>query len=516
MHDFLIVGSGFGGSVSALRLVERGCRVLLLEKGRRFQTTDFARSNWDLRRWLWRPRLGCRGPFQMSFLPHLTALSGVGVGGGSLVYANTLEEPGAGFYEAPSWRALADWRQELAPHYGTARAMLGAAPNPRITWADEALGDVARELGGDAQFAPTQVGVFFGAAGVPVPDPYFGGAGPARTGCTHCGACMIGCRVGAKNTLDRNYLHLAEAAGLELRAGHEVIGLAPVPGGWEVQALAGDVMPGRRRRLATFRARAVILAGGVLGSVPLLLRMRARGVLPRLSPRLGQGVRTNSEVLIGVVSRRRDRVLSDGVAITSILRFADGSSVEPVRYPEGSGFFRLLSAPHAPGESFGARARSALARVARQPGATVRTLLVPDLARHSIILLYMRAAEGALALELRGRRLRTRLAEGSAPRASLPEASDIAERVARALDGYPISLATELLFGVPTTAHILGGCGMGASAAEGVIDADHAVYGYDGLYVVDGAAVTANPGVNPSLTIAALAERAVAAWDTRT
>lgn len=513
MHDFLIVGSGFGGSATALRLVERGARVVMLEQGRRFAPEDFARTNWDLRRWLWRPGLGCRGPFRMSFLPHLTALSGVGVGGGSLVYANTLEQPGAAYYDAPSWRGLADWERELAPHYRTARRMLGAVPNPRITWADEALRDVARELHAEPGFAPAQVGVFFGTPGERASDPYFDGAGPERTGCTHCGACMLGCRVGAKNTLDRNYLHLAEAQGLELHPGHEVVRVAPAPGGWEVQALAASGGVGRRRRLVTFRARAVILAGGVLGTVPLLLRMRARGVLPHLSPRLGEGVRTNSEVLIGVVSRRRDRTLSEGVAITSILRFPDGSSVEPVRYPDGSGFFRLLTLPHAPGDTFAARARGAIARTLRAPGAAARTLLVPDLARHSIILLYMRAAEGTLTLDLRGGRVRTRVGSGQPPRAALPEATDIARRVARVLDGEPVSLATELLFGVPTTAHILGGAGMGESAAEGVIDAGHRVHGHAGLFVVDGSAISANPGVNPALSITALAERAVAVWE---
>ncbi|NJD10679.1 MAG: GMC family oxidoreductase, partial [Gemmatimonadetes bacterium] len=254
MIDYLIVGSGFGGSVTALRLVERGCRVTVLEQGRRFAPNDFARSNWQLGRWLWQPRLGLRGPFRMSFLRHVTALTGVGVGGGSLVYANTLEEPGPAFFGSPSWAALADWQAELAPHYATARRMLGSSPYPRVTWSDEILADVARAHGQAAGLTPTNTAVFFGAAGETVPDPYFGGAGPDRTGCTHCGGCMLGCRVGAKNTLDRNYLYLAEQGGAEVRADTEVVWIRPAPGGYEVRALEGPVGWGSRRRLRAFQA----------------------------------------------------------------------------------------------------------------------------------------------------------------------------------------------------------------------------------------------------------------------
>ncbi|HEV7589154.1 MAG TPA: GMC family oxidoreductase [Longimicrobium sp.] len=510
--DYLIVGSGFGGSVSALRLVEKGHRVLMLEKGRRFAPGDFARSNWNLRRWMWMPRLGLRGPFQMRFLRHITALSGVGVGGGSLVYANTLPVPGDGFFNSPAWRHLADWKAELAPAYQRARRMLGVVPYPHVTFPDEVLGELARDLGLEAQFHPTDVGVFFGEPGVTVPDPYFGGDGPARTGCIECGGCMLGCRFGAKNTLDRNYLYLAEKRGLRIEPEHEVEWIRPVEGGYEVTVLAGPVRWWRRRTRRVFHARNVVLAGGVLGTVPLLLRLKrsVRG-LPRLSERLGEFVRTNSEVLMGIVSERRDRRMSDGIAITSILKTDEHSTLEPVRYPAGSGFFRMLMAPHGPGATAPERIWNALRFMAANPRRALKAWLVPDFARHTLIMLYMRSIDSYLTLRP-GRlfgRVRSVLTHGPAPTAAIPEATELADRIAAKVDGFPGSLATETLLGIPTTAHILGGCVMGDSRETGVIGVDHQVWGYPGLYVVDGSAISANPGVNPSLTICALAERAM-------
>ncbi len=516
--DFVIVGSGFGGSVSALRLAEKGYRVLVLEKGRRWRPEEFPRSNWNVRRWLWLPGLGLRGPFRMTFLRHITALSGVGVGGGSLVYANTLPVPERDFFASPRWRELADWQGELAPHYRTALEMLGAVPNPHRTWPDEVLAEVAREKG-LAPPRPTEVAVFFGEPGVTVPDPYFGGEGPARSGCRLCGGCMTGCRFNAKNTLDRNYLYLAERRGVEVRAEHEVTWIRPLPdGGYQLEARTGLRWPSWRRGRVTLRARRVILAGGVLGTIPLLLKLRESPAgLPELSQRLGDFVRTNSEVLLGVVSRRRDRKMSDGVAITSILRTDPHSTLEPVRYAEGSGFFRLLQTPHAPGN--GPLGRIALSFVAafRHPLATARAYLVPDWARQTMILLYMRTIDSHLSLR-RKRTIRTgyrrgtdsTLASGPAPSAAIPEATELAERVAEKVDGYVGSLATETILGIPTTAHILGGACIAGSPEQGVIGPDHQVFGYPGLYVVDGSAVPANPGVNPSLTITALAERAMA------
>ncbi len=369
---------------------------------------------------------------------------------------------------------------------------------------------MGREIGREEGFEPVRVAVYFGKPGETAPDPYFGGQGPPRTGCTLCGGCMIGCRHGAKNTLDRNYLWLGERRGLRIEADTEVTWIRPRPeGGYEVTARQGGSR--LRRRTVRWTARNVILSGGVLGTVPLLLKLRASpDGLPALSPRVGERVRTNSEALIGVTTLRPELDLSRGVAITSILHTDPHSHLEPVRYPAGSGFFRLLMAPLVAGESAPVRILRGLAAVLRRPLRTLRAYLVRDWARSTLILLFMRTIEGTLRLRLAaGGRLTSARGVGPAPTASMPEAADLARRVAGRLDGIEFTLATETLLGTPTTAHILGGACMGATREEGVIDAGHRVHGYQGLYVVDGSAVSANPGVNPSLTITALAERAM-------
>jgi cholesterol oxidase len=514
-YDWIVIGSGFGGSVSALRLAEKGYRVLVVEKGRRFAADDFPRTNWDLRRWMWRPSLGLRGIFQMSFFRHVTVLHGVGVGGGSLVYANTLPYPTAEFFQAPSWSALADWRTELEPHYATARRMLGAVRNPHETPGDRILLEIARETGREDHFREADVAVYFGASGETAPDPFFGGAGPDRTGCTFCGACMTGCRVGAKNTLDRNYLYLAEKRGVEVRAETEVIALrARTQGSYVVETKDTFGGYGTRSRLTADR---VVCAGGVMGTVPLLLAMREDPEgLPRLSPRVGDFVRTNSEALFAVVAPDRSD-LSDGIAITSILHTDEHSHLEPVRYGAGSGFFRLLAVPYARGRTSLGRVAGALASLFRHPRLWARALTVRDFARHTQILLYMRTLESNLSLRL-GRSVFTGFTRGlvtqldpstKAPQAFMPDATALADRFAKKVGGASLALLTDMLLGTPSTAHILGGACMGASAEGGVIDAKHRAYGYDGLYVIDGSSVSANPGVNPSLTITAMAERAM-------
>jgi len=515
-YDVVIIGSGFGGSVSALRLVEKGYRVLLLEKGKRFQKEDFPKTNWDLRRWLWMPDLGMQGIFKMTFFEHVTIFSGVGVGGGSLVYANTLPVPKDEFFQSGSWAGLRDWVGELTPHYQTAKRMLGAAANPRLSKGDRVLEQIARDLGREAHFGPTDVAVYFGEPGKEKQDPYFDGKGPARTGCTYCGACMTGCRVGAKNTLDRNYLYLAERAGLKLLPETEATAVRPLDGGgYAVEAVQGL---GRAKTDMRFTADRVIFSGGVLGTVDLLLKMKEDPAgLPNLSPRTGELVRTNSESLIAVVTKDPKLDLSKGVAIGSILHTDEHSHIEPVRYGAGSGFFRLLLAPHAPGDTLGERLGRAAGMLIKHPLRMLRTLAVSDFAKQSQILLYMRSLEGTLSLR-RSRGVRTGFQRGlatelkpgaEAPKAFIPEATELAERFAKAIDGVPVNMVTETLQGIPSTAHILGGACIGKDANEGVIDTNHEVFGYPGLYVVDGSAVSANPGVNPSLTITAMAERAM-------
>lgn len=511
--DFVIVGSGFGGSVSALRLAEKGYRVLVLEKGRRFAKEDFPKTNWDVKRWLWEPALGLRGIFQMSFFQHITILHGVGVGGGSLVYANTLPLPKDAFFTSGSWAKLADWKKELARHYATAKTMLGAAPNPTLTRGDRVMKEIAADIGRADQFHTTDVAVFFGQPDVEVADPYFAGEGPRRTGCNFCGACMTGCRIGAKNTLDRNYLYLAEKRGVEVRPETEVLAVrAKNGGGYVVETKSTS------RGAESIDTERVIFAGGVMGTIPLLLRMKRdpRG-LPKLSANVGKMVRTNNEALIGIVSPNESEDFSKGVAITSILHTDEHSHIEPVRYGEGSGFFSLLSLPHAPGKNVLVRLGGTVRGFLRQPRLWMRAYAAEDFAKQSQILLYMRTLEGTLSLEL-GRSLYTGMREGlvtaldpgtKAPTAFMAEATDLARRFAEKVGGVAMTILTETLAGTPTTAHILGGACMGESTREGVIDAQHRVFGYEGLWVIDGSAVSANPGVNPSLTITALAERAM-------
>jgi cholesterol oxidase len=514
-YDWVIVGSGFGGSVSAHRLTQKGYKVLVIEKGRRFAAEDFPKTNWDLKRWMWNPSLGLKGIFQMSFMKHMTVLHGVGVGGGSLVYANTLPTPKSAFFQSGSWSELADWENELAPHYATAKRMLGATPNPLKTKGDHVLEEIAKEMGREEHFHPTEVAVYFGEPNKTAPDPFFDGEGPDRVGCTFCGACMTGCRVGAKNTLDKNYLYLAEKHGAEVVPETEVTAIRPLDGqGFRIEARGTF----HKSDLCEVTADRVILSGGVMGTMPLLLQMKEdpKG-LPKLSDRVGDFVRSNSEALFGVVSTEKGANFSKGVAITSILHTDEHSHIEPVRYGAGSGFFRTLLAPHAPGPTVLARLWGALMAVLRRPLLWTRALFIRDMGKQSQVLLYMRTIEGTLRMRL-GREIRTGFRRGlvtqvddpaQAPSAFIEEATELAEKFAEKVHGVPTTLMTETLLGVPSTAHILGGACMGASAQTGVINANHEVFNYPGLYVIDGSAISANPGVNPSLTITTLAERAM-------
>jgi cholesterol oxidase len=522
-YDFVVIGSGFGGSVAALRLAEKGYRVLVLERGKRYRDEDFPRTNWNLRRFVWMPALRCFGIMQFTTLKGVLILHGSGVGGGSLVYGNVLMEPDDRLFQAPAWRDLADWKSVLRPHYATARRMLGVTPNPRRWPADETLRAIGEELGTGDGSRPTEVGVYFGEPGATVPDPYFDEAGPPRTGCTHCGGCMVGCRHNAKNTLTKNYLHLAEARGVDIRAEAEARAIRPLPEGHQPDGARYTVayrrstalLPGRMREV---RARNVVLAAGVLGTLRLLFRCRDEtGTLPDLSPRLGQDVRTNSEALLGITSRRATTDYSEGIAITSVMQADAITQIEPVRYPPGSGFIKLLAAPMIEaGDSVPARLLALLAHTMRHPLDFLRSKLPPDWARRTTILLVMQAEDNRLRLRL-GRHLLTGFRRGlvaehdtdAAIHAHIPIGHRVAEAFAARTDGITQAAVHESLLNMPTTAHILGGCPLGRDAAEGVIGLDCQVFNYPGLYVVDGSIMPANPGINPSLTITALAEYAM-------
>jgi cholesterol oxidase len=521
--DYLVVGSGFGGSVSALRLAEKGYRVAVLEQGKRWRAGDFPRTNWPVHRYLWLPRLFCYGIQRVSLFRHVLVLAGAGVGGGSLVYANTLLTPPDEVFRDPKWRDLCDWKAELAPHYATARRMLGVVENPRLFPADHMLREVARDLGREEHFHATDVGVYFappGHEGEEVPDPFFGGAGPPRAGCTFCGGCMVGCRYGAKNTLDRNYLYLAEARGVRIIPETEVTSLRPVDGGYEVET--GRPTAFLRRAGPRYTARGVVLAAGVLGTLPLLLRCRERGLLPRLSPTLGTYVRTNSEALVGATAGTTGDDFSKGIAITSGLYVDDKTHVEVVHYSEGADAMGILAAPMTDGGTRLTRPLKYLWTCLTHPGRWLRSAVPFGWAKRTVILLVMQTVNNFMSMTLRRRWYwpfwRTLDSTDAVPPGGdrpvqvptyIPQANDTARRMARKIGGFPQGAVSETLLNIPVTAHILGGCVHGASSGDGVIDTLHRVHGYDNLYVVDGSTIGANLGVNPALTITALAERAM-------
>ena len=521
-YDFIVVGSGFGGSVAALRLAEKGYSVCVIERGKRFRDEEFPKTNWSVRKYLWMPKLKCFGIQNMSLFRGVMILSGAGVGGGSLVYGNVHYQPGDEFYRSPEWRELADWRRELEPHYQTARRMLGVTTNPQLTFVDRLLKETADEMGRGDTFRPTEVGVFFGKPGVTVPDPYFGGEGPPRSGCIACGGCFVGCRHNAKNSLTKNYLWFAEKRGAFIQAERDVVDIRPLSpdgsAGYEVVTQRSTAWLFKQPQV--LRAKRVILSGGVLGTVRLLLRCKHQTrSLPRLSDRLGYSVRTNSETLVGVSEPGAppDRDYSRGVAISSSIHPNEVTHIEPCRYPAGSSFMRLLGVPMTDSTSPLLRPLVLLWTIVRHPLVFLKLLFSRRWAQSTVILLVMQTLDNKMRFAL-GRNLLTAFTRGMGTRRDrdaapipvyFPEAQEVARRMARKVNGIPQNTVNEVLFNVPTTAHILGGCPIGASAETGVIDGRHEVFGYRGLYVCDGSAIPANLGVNPSLTITAMSERAM-------
>ncbi|MHB8875286.1 MAG: FAD-dependent oxidoreductase [Myxococcaceae bacterium] len=511
--DFIIVGSGFGGSVSALRLSEKGYRVAVVEMGKRWTAEQFPRTNWNSKKFFWAPSLGRYGIQRITLLRDVMILSGAGVGGGSLVYANTLLVPPERVWDDPKWAGLEAWREVMPAFYEQAKRMLGVTRNPRLFRADEVLREVARELGREHTFHATDVAVFFGEPGVTVKDPFFGGEGPDRAGCTFCGGCMVGCRYHAKNTLDRNYLYLAEKKGAVVIPETRVTRIEPVgaPDGSEGYRLFTERSTSWwRKPRGELRAQGVVLAGGVLGTVPLLLRCKRDGALPRLSDELGNYVRTNSEAILSVTARDKQVDLSEGIAITSGAFVDDDTHVEVVHYPKGSDAMGTLATVLTDGGNWLTRPLKWMWNCANHPMDFLRSLWPFGWAKSTVILLVMQTLDNFMRMKLGPFGLTTEQPPGQkrVP-AYIKAANDTARAFGVKLAARPQSAMNEVLLNVPTTAHILGGAAMGKDPSSGVIDCGNRVFGYRNLYVVDGSMIGANLGVNPSLTITALAEHAM-------
>jgi cholesterol oxidase len=526
VYDYVIIGSGFGGSVSAMRLAEKGYSVLVLERGKRFEDKDFPKTNWNIWKFLWLPALRCYGIMQFSFFRNILALHGDGVGGGSLMYGNVLMRPTDEIFKNPTWKHLQDWKSILQPHYDTAEYMLGVTPNPRQWAADGILKGIATKLGVQSTFQPTQVGVFFGGVqdsdGQEIQDPYFGGNGPSRNTCIHCGGCMVGCRYNAKNSLTKNYLYFAEKLGVMILPEanvHNIVPLSPD----QADGARYEVMYKRTTAWISsskqhIRARNVIFSAGTLGTLGLLFKCReVTHTLPRISTRLGEIVRSNSEALLGMMSPDKKTDYSKGVAITSIFRADEKTAIEPVRYSAGSSLIRLISMPLInPEKRFAKRMFSLLRKMISHPMIFLRNYILPGWAEATTILLVMQTEDNRLRMRL-GRSWLTVFKRGlvsqSAEENPVPTRIEIGHYVTqeftKQIHGDAAGSIVEVLFDTPITAHILGGVSFGLDDTEGVVGLDCQVHNYPGLYVVDGSIMPANPGVNPSLTITALAEYAM-------
>ncbi len=512
--DVVVIGSGFGGSVSALRLTEKGYRVAVIEAGRRFSDKDFPKTSWRLNRFLYAPRLGLKGIQRIHALPDVLVLAGAGVGGGSLVYANTLYIPPDTYFNDRQWSDITDWKKELLPWYDQASRMLGVTDNPYFSPSDQAMKDAAIEMGVGHTFRMAPLGVYFGEGkGLLAKDPFFGGVGPDRNGCMQCGACMTGCRFNAKNTLPKNYLGLAEKAGAQVFAQHTVTKIEEQPNGtWKIYTRKSSSWIGRKR---VFTAGQVIVAAGTYNTQKLMHRMKDDGVLGKLSPALGKLSRTNSEALTGALMPDTTIDYSQGSAITSSFFPDEHTHVEPVRYGIGSNAMGLLQTIMTDGDKARDRRRQWLKTVVRHPSLITRILNVRRWSQRTVIALVMQNVDSSL--DVRGKRgifgwRLTSTNNSEHPNATfIPAANEVVRRIAEKNGGIPGGNIGDLI-DAPFTAHFVGGCVIGADENSGVIDPYHRVWNYPTLHIVDGASVTANLGVNPSLTITAQAERAISMW----
>ncbi len=507
-YDVVIIGSGFGGSVAALRLTEKGYKVLVIEAGERYEDNQFAKNSWQLKKFLFFPKLGLKGIQRIDLLRNVMIMSGAGVGGGSLVYANTLYRPPTSFFKSGSWASMCDWEKELTPYYLQAEKMLGVETNPYLSPSDIELKKAADQLGYGDSFKMAPLGIYFGESGKKAKDPYFGGQGPERTGCINCGECMTGCRHGAKNTLVKNYLYLAEKAGAKVISSTTVTDIIDGVDGFTVLTKSSQSWI---NKTSSITADQVVVAAGALGSAKLLHKTRANGNLQNLSSKLGYLSRTNSESLLGVVARGKEKDYSLGSAITSSVFPDEHTHVEPVRYGRGSGFMGLM-------ESVMASNKGKTPNLGRLLLATIKNLhRLPSLynlrswPERTLILLVMQSRDNSLTTYLKRRKVTSRQGHGEKNPAWVPQGHELAAVLAKQIDGTAGAVITEP-FGIPMTAHFLGGAVIASSKEEGVLDGYLRAYGVPGLHILDGAALSANPGVNPSLSITAQAEWACAHW----
>lgn len=504
--DVIVIGSGFGGSVAALRMSEKGYRVAVVEQGRRVSQDDLEKANHSPLHLFWMPALKLKGIFTQRFFRHVNIVGGVGVGGGSLVYAAVLLEPKLAFYRDQAWAGLADWESELQPHYQEAARMLGRVTCPTFHVQDEHLKQSAQLLQVADSFGPVPLGIYFGAENSP--DPFFGGQGPTRNGCIECGACLAGCANGAKNTLEKNYLYFAEKLGARILPERKVVMLGAIEGGYRVEM----VNPLNGTKYPPLSAPKVVLAAGVLGTLEILFRARAARALPHLSPMLGRRVRTNSEAIVGVLSKDKSVDLSHGPAISSDFHANPHTHVTQNRLPASYWFMKLYSGALVDGHQPFQRALKALVQF---PIFLLRTLSsafdFKNFYKQITLLSIMQNLDNQMSFEWGGtfkKGLRSATESGKSVPAFIQEANDAARAYASVSGGVPLNSLIESVLNMSVTAHILGGCPIGANAETGVIDTRHEVFGHAGLYVMDGSAIPANVGVNPSLTITAMAERA--------